>query len=149
MLMTSAGISEPWETAYQYIGVPFVHIGRSMMGTDCVGMLLLTAWARGWMIEDVSYYGKEPARNNNSFQLRDHLVRNFGEPVDRPLQTNDVALMKLRPRFDPAHVGIVAPHPYGLAIIHTYGEIKRVAYQRIDARRLSQIVEVYPWPAKR
>lgn len=141
---------EAWEIArsMERRRVPWIHLGRSERGVDCVGLLVLTAWAQGWQVQDSTYYGREPARNNNSFQLRDYLRRNLGEPVTRPLQPNDVLLMKLRPRFDPAHVGMVAPHRLGLAVIHAYGEIGRVAYQRIDQARAAQIVEVYPWPAK-
>ena len=61
----------------------------------------------------------------------------------------DIPLMKLRPRFDPAHVGIITPHPYGLGIIHSNGQLGRVTLQRVDERRMRQIVEVYAWPAKR
>jgi len=139
---------QPWELAQQYIGVPFQHMGRSVRGLDCVGLLLLIAWTRGWRVEDLPYYGREPASNNNSFDLRDHLRRYLGDPVDRPLQPNDIPLMKLRPRFDPAHVGIITPHPYGLGIIHSNGQLGRVTLQRIDQQRMDQIVEVYQWPVK-
>lgn len=139
---------QPWEYAAAYLGVPFVHMGRSRKGLDCVGLLVLVARDMGLEVEDSPYYGREPARNNNSFQLQDYLRRALGEPVDRPYQPNDVVVMKLRPRFAPAHVGMVAPHPYGLSLIHSYGEAGKVVRQRIDERRASQIVEVYQWPAK-
>ena len=139
---------QPWEIASRYIGVPFVHMGRSVRGLDCVGLVVMVARELGMDVLDSTYYGREPARNNNAFQLADYLRRNMGEPVQRPYQPNDVVMMKLRPRFAPAHVGIVAPHKFGLGLIHSYGSIGKVVLQRIDHRRHEQIVEVYQWPAK-
>jgi cell wall-associated NlpC family hydrolase len=139
---------EPWEHAIVYLGVPFQHMGRSEKGLDCVGLLVLVARELGIEVQDSPHYGREPARNNNSFQLADYLRLHLGDPVEREPRINDVLLMKLRPRFAPAHVGIVAPHPYGLALIHSYGQIGKVVLQRIDERRDRQIVGVYQWPAK-
>lgn len=142
---------QPWEIARTFEGVRFVHRGRSRRGIDCVGLLVMVARQLGITLTEPETYGREPARNNNSFDLRWYLEKNLGPPVDRPYQPNDVVMMKLRPRFDPAHVAMVAPHPYGLAIIHTYGEIGRVVYQRIDDRRHQQIIEAFSWaniPAK-
>lgn len=139
---------QPWELAMRYEGVPFQHMGRSVRGLDCVGLLVMVARDLGLDPIDSDHYGREPARNNNSFQLADYLRRNLGEPVNRPYRVNDVLLMRLRPRFAPAHVGIVAPHEHGLAVIHSYGQIGRVVKQRIDERRHNQIVEVFEWPAK-
>lgn len=139
---------QPWQIAMTYVEVPFQHMGRSRQGLDCVGLLIVVAKDYGIEPLDSPHYGREPARNNNSFQLADYLRQNMGEPVDRPYRPNDVLLMKLRPRFAPSHVGLVAPHPHGLGIIHSYGQIGRVAFQRIDAARHSQIVEVFEWPEK-
>lgn len=139
---------QPWEIAQRYLGVPFLHMGRSSRGLDCVGLLVMVARHLGMDVQDSPHYGREPTRNNNSFQLADYLRLNFGNPVDRPYQPNDVLMMKLRPRFAPAHVGIVAPHRHGLAVIHSYGQVKKVVTQRIDQKRHEQIVEVYQWPAK-
>lgn len=139
---------EPWQIARLLERVPFLHMGRSMRGVDCVGVAVLVARAYGLAVEDNAYYGREPARNNNSFLLADYLARNLGPPVERPYQVNDLVLMKLRPRFEPAHVGIVAPHPYGLGLVHSYGEVGRVVFHRIDDVWASRIVGVYQWPAK-
>lgn len=139
---------EPWQIAKLLVGVPFHHMGRSVRGCDCVGLLVLVGNALNLDLVDSPYYGREPTRNNNSFQLIDHLRRNLGEPVDRPYRPNDVVLMKLRPRFAPAHVGIVAPHRWGHGLVHSYGEINRVVHHRIDDRRRGQITEVFQWPAK-
>lgn len=146
-VMPSPGL-EPWELAKLLLGVRFQHMGRSVRGVDCVGVAVLVARAYGLEVEDNAYYGREPARNNNAFLLEDYLARNLGPPVDRPYAVNDLVLMKLRPRFDPAHVGIVAPHPYGLGLVHSYGEVGRVVFHRIDQVWADRITGVYEWPAK-
>jgi len=136
---------EPWEYAIKYLGAKFMHMGRSPTHMDCVGLIALTMRDMGREVVDSPYYGREPARNNNSFQLHDYIEMNFGPPVTRPLRGNDIILLKLRPRLAPAHVAIVAPHPHGLGMIHTYGEIGKVVYHRIDDHRMAQIVEVFQW----
>jgi hypothetical protein len=123
-------------------------MGRSSKGLDCVGLLVIVAEHLGMEVEDSPYYGKEPTRNNNAFQVRDYLVRNLGEPIKRPYRINDVLLMKLRPRLAPAHVGIVAPHRYGQGVIHSYGRAGKVVLQRIDRQRAASIVEAFEWPRR-
>jgi hypothetical protein len=139
---------EPHQVARLLVGSKFLHMGRSWRAVDCVGLGVLVAHGLGLPVEDSPYYGREPARNNNSFQLADYLARNLGPPVDRPYQVNDLVLMKLRPRFDPAHVGIIAPHRYGFGLIHSYAEVDHVVEHRIDAHWHDKIVGVYEWPAK-
>jgi cell wall-associated NlpC family hydrolase len=128
--------------------VPFLHMGRTVRGCDCVGVLVLIARAWGLPVEDSPYYGREPARNNNAFQLADYLARNLGPPTGLPPAFGDVVLMRLRPRFAPAHVGMVVPHPNGLGLVHAYGEIGRTVYHRLDPVWALRIEAVYEWPAK-
>ena len=139
---------QPYEYAMQYLNVPFLHMGRARSGIDCVGLLVKVAEHLGMDPIDSPYYGREPARNNNSFQLDYYLEANLGPPVKRELRVNDVVLMKLRKRFPPSHVGIIAPHPEGLGLIHTYGEIERVAFHILDDHRKELIVGAYEWPEK-
>jgi len=139
---------EPWEYAMQYLGVPFLHMGRTPQGLDCVGLLVLAARDCGWEPTDQEYYGREPSKRSGIDRLAEYLELNLGPPVTRAMQPNDVLLMRLRRTALSSHIAMVCPHPEGLGMIHTYGEIKRVAYHRIDNYRERQIVGVYPWPAK-
>jgi hypothetical protein len=141
----------PHEHALAYVGVPFRHRGRSRPtktysgALDCLGLLVVTAEDMGLPVLDKKIYGREPWRDG----LRAGLKQNCGDPVQRELRVNDIVLFRLRPKAEPSHVGIIAPHPTGgLGIIHTYGEIGRVAFHRLDKHRESLIVEVYQWPAK-
>lgn len=142
---------QPWELAMQYRGVPFVHMGRSARGIDCVGLLYLVARDLGLDVIDSPYYGRRPSHRSDVLRLADYLERNFGPPVERPYAANDIVLMRLYPKWPPSHVAIITPHRFGLGMIHTYGEIKRVVHHRVDDHRHKQIVETYSWaniPAK-
>lgn len=139
---------EPWEYAMAYLGVPFLHMGRTPEGVDCVGLLVLVARDCGWEPIDQEFYGRQPSRRSGIDKLGAYIKQNLGDPVTRPMQPNDVLLMRLRNTALSSHIAMVAPHPEGLGMIHTYGDIKRVAYHRIDEYRMNQIVEVYQWPAK-
>jgi hypothetical protein len=133
----------PHEIALEYLDTPFRHRGRTKNGLDCVGLLVMVAHDLGMEVEDLRVYGREPVDR----MLREYLRRNLGDPVDRPIQPDDVITLSLGGREE-SHVAIVAPHPHGLGMIHTYGEVGRVVFHRIDSTRRNQIVEVFQWPAK-
>ena len=130
--------------AHKYIGVPFLHRGRTTRGLDCVGLLILCAIDCGYDQYKEFAYGREPRNSILEGVLADH----FGEPVDRPPQINDVVLMRLRKGGEPSHVGIITTHPHGLGIIHAYGEIERVVYQRFTKSMAARIAGVYSWQEK-
>lgn len=140
---------QPYEIAMTYLGCPFLHMGRSRTGLDCVGLLILTA--REWGINPVDnpYYGREPNQENNAFDLAHYIERNTGSgPVERDIQVNDILLMRLKQNTAPSHLALAAPHPHGMGMVHTYGEIGKVVFHRINETRMAQIVGVYPWPVK-
>jgi len=146
------GQTEPWQAAMKYVNVPFRHMGRSENGLDCVGLLMLTARDVGHVPIDNPMYGREPSPDNSAFNLADYCVMNCGPPVTRDLRVNDILLMRLKPENLPSHLALVAPYecddPDALGMIHTYGEVGRVVYHRIDKVRMDQIVGVYAWPVK-
>lgn len=129
----------------QYLDVPFRHRGRTRRGMDCLGLVIIVAIEQGMPVADRRVYGREPYKDG----LREALIAHFGQPVDRAIQVDDVVMMRHGPDQPPAHVGIVAPHPHGHGLIHTYGEIGRVVYHRIDERWQGKIVEAFAWPDKR
>lgn len=131
----------PFEIAMTYLDVPFQHRGRSRRGLDCIGLLVMIARAFGVTVYDQQVYGRDPTK-----LLREGLRAHCGPPVNRPFEIDDIPLMRMNPDVEPSHVAIIAPHPYGLGMVHTYGEIGRVAYHRISKRWRQKIVEVYAWP---
>lgn len=131
------------EAAMKYVGVPFLHRGRTIRGIDCVGLLILSATDIGYTgyTQDAPY-GREP-RNK---VLDGHLLRHCGPPVDRQPRVDDIVSLKHSRGGHAAHVGIITEHPQGLGIIHAYGEIGKVTYQRLNTAMRNRIVEVYECP---
>ena len=130
--------------AHKYIGVPFRHRGRTTRGLDCVGLIILVAQDCGYDKYKEFPYGREPRNSILEGVLREH----FGAPVDRDPRINDLVLMRLRKGGEPSHVGIITTHPHGLGIIHAYGEIERVVYQRFTNSMAKRIAGVYSWQEK-
>lgn len=125
--------------ARSYLGVPFRHQGRSARGLDCAGLVAVSLVAIGREPADVTAYGREPLDQG----LRAMCVANFGEPVSKDeMRPGDVPLMQFR--GEPSHVGIVTAYPEGgLALIHSYAQIRKVVEHRIDPEWLGFITEVF------
>lgn len=49
------------EVAREYMGVPWRHQGRTMVGVDCVGVVLIVGWRLGFIPDgrDVPAYGRK------------------------------------------------------------------------------------------
>jgi hypothetical protein len=131
--------SEFIAAARSHLGVRFRHQGRSTRGVDCAGLVAVSFAAIGRTIEDCRAYGREPLNG----KLRALLALNLGPPVDvGTMQPADVVLMRFR--GEPSHVGIVADYPYdGLALIHSFAQVKKVVEHRIDSEWASYIIEVF------
>lgn len=124
--------------ARSLLGARWRHRGRKPWALDCVGLLVLSARAAGWPLEDQAHYGREPWEG----RLRAALVANLGEPVAAPWQPGDVALIRWRPG-EPTHVAIISDSPRtGLALIHCEN-LNGCVEQDIDDHYLSCIVEVF------
>lgn len=139
-------MDRPHQIALRYLGTPFKHRGRSIKNLDCVGLLVMVAREIGMPHTDLKVYGREPTGNT----LRDMLRANFGMPVDRPAEIDDVVTMQLYGQAAMGHAGIIAPHPYGQGLIHTAAKPgpDKVVVQRMDGRLKAMIREVYEWPVK-
>jgi len=134
----------PSEAAFQYIGVPFKHMGRTSAGLDCAGLILMTAADCGYIAESTPVYGHEP-RDGHMLKT---LLAHGCKVVDRAPRVDDIVVTSLRDGGPSVHVGIVTDHPNGLGIIHTYGLIGRVVHQRLDDNKLRNVTEVLEWPEK-
>lgn len=137
---------ELWEAALEYLGVPFGHRGRSRNRLDCVGLVILAARDAGLEnIRDLRIYGREPV----GAILRSGLIDHLGTPKpDKVLAPNDIVLMRLHRGSEPSHVGIIAPHRFGLGLIHAHSAAKKVVFHRIDEVWTNRISEVFAWRGK-
>jgi hypothetical protein len=119
-------------------GARWRHRGRKPWALDCVGLLVLSARAAGWPFADEAHYGREPWEG----RLRAALVDRLGEPVDKPWQPGDVALVRWRPG-EPTHVAIMGDYPYGgLSLIHCEN-VNGCVEHALDDRFVQCIVEVF------
>lgn len=129
------------EAALKYIGVPFMHQGRTRRGLDCVGLLALSMRDCGYVVENIPSYGRQPADG----KLRAALEPYGLVELDRPPAIDDVIVASLRPGGPAVHIGIVTAHPHGLGVVHTYGHIGKVVHQRLDDRKLALVRHVMEW----
>lgn len=116
--------------ARRYIGVPFRHQGRSVLGLDCIGLVVCAARDIGLTLRDRTDYPRDP-----NGELPAELAAQT-EPADS-VRPGDLALMAFAGQ--PTHVAILA----GDTLIHGYASVGRVVEHRIDARWRSRIVSVH------
>lgn len=128
------------EAARSLLGARWRHRGRQAWAVDCVGLLVLSARAAGWYIEDHRYYGREPWDD----LLRSELRRQIGAPVPEgdEWRPGDVALMRWRPG-EPTHIAIITDYIYGgLALIHCEN-INGCVEHSLDNHYQDCVIEVY------
>jgi NlpC/P60 family putative phage cell wall peptidase len=135
--------------ARTWIGVPFLHGGRTKRGTDCVGLVVGAARAldlRGadgapLHARDVPSYGRSGRLLLLPRLLDAHLV-----PVPQgEARAGDVLLFRIG-RY-PQHVGISAwREGIGETLIHAYEGVGAVAEHRLDGRWRRRIAACYRLP---
>ena len=133
------------EKCREFMGVPFLHRGRSRDGVDCGGMIITALRELGFDPPDMTVYGREPARDG----LREYLIRSIGDPVIGDIKPGDVALMKFR--HLPHHVAVFGdykPVPGLLTLIHSYGDIGKVVEHRFDEYWKTKLVDVFRFPVE-
>lgn len=126
------------------LGVPYLHLGRSVQGLDCVGLLV---YADAVPINEVP--ANYPPNPLNS-ELENNLTRYYGEPVVdgvvtlADLQVGDIVAMQYRGPI--RHVGIVGNYQFQdhqFSLIHTDSTHGRVVEHALDAKWLRRIRRVY------
>jgi len=127
------------EAALKYVGAPFLHRGRTVRGMDCIGLVLLAATDCGYIPSGIPTYGREPHKG----LLTSGLMERLGTPLTRELRPNDIVVQRLHEGGEPSHVGIITDHPYGLGMVHCYGDIGRVVHQRLGDNRRRLITEAF------
>jgi cell wall-associated NlpC family hydrolase len=129
--------------ARSYLGVPYVHLGRSRHGVDCAGLVLCVAHELGLTDWDDTHYSRQP----DEAHLRACLEQ-FCRPVccGDCVQAGDVLLMEIRGRTQ--HLAIVTEVPVGQKpgrLLHAYQTPGRVVEHSLDARWRRRIRGVYRW----
>lgn len=130
------------EAARGYIGVKYRHRGRSRVGLDCAGLLVLAYRDCGVPTSEFILYGRTPHEDG----IVKHTTAALGDPIPtRELQDGDVLIMRFA--RDPHHMGLVASVMYGdlqaFNIIHAEGHTGRVLEQRLTPDMLARVTHVF------
>jgi cell wall-associated NlpC family hydrolase len=127
--------------ARTWLGVPFLHQGRSRRGIDCSGLVIVVARELGLSRFDVTGYPRKPDGT-----LRAHCDR---ELLRAPLDgfgLGDVLLFR-DTELKERHLAIVGDHPAGgFTMIHSYARNERVVEARLDEGWLHFLAAAYRLP---
>lgn len=120
--------------ARRYLGVRWVHQGRTARGLDCLGLVIRTAQDVGLTREDFTAYARIPDGGRLLAELRKRL-----QPAPRP-QPGDVLVM----RFDrwPIHVALCTD----VGAIHAAAQFRRVVEHRLDAQWQARVCGAFTLP---
>lgn len=107
--------------ARQWLGVKWVHQGRTPAGIDCAGLVIVVAKNQGFANYDTTNYQRRTTGND--------FLRHFNENMKRkrPDERMPGDVIILRDSYFPCHCGILAADHLGEeTIIHAYAPRKKV-----------------------
>jgi len=122
-----------------WLGVPYVHQGRSREGVDCVGLVICNGWELGFLDRgfDVQGYDRQP--DGTLFRRCEEMLPKADIGPCR------IAVMKFA--SEPQHMAFLVPYPGGrLAMIHALRDNGKVVEHRLDALWQSRIVGTFGIP---
>lgn len=122
--------------ARSWIGVPYLHQGRSRLGVDCVGLLIKVAHGLGMSDYDVAGYARVPSSDFLRAEC-ERLMRRI--PVSQR-QPADVLLLRFK--RDPQHLAVVTDRGF----LHAYAGAGRVVETSMPPEWERRIVAAYALP---
>lgn len=129
------------ETARSYMGVRWLHQGRTRRGLDCAGLVVVVAHELGLTSFDTASYGRMPEGGRLRALLREHCHELPGLAPRLGL----LALMKFA--AEPQHLAIVGDYPLGgFSLVHALTHSRRVVEHRFDAMWSGRLVSLYELP---
>jgi cell wall-associated NlpC family hydrolase len=132
------GVDEIQAAARSFVGVPFVHQGRSRAGCDCVGLLILVANAIG--VETVDRpYPQQPPEGMLPESLEANGLR--AVPIERR-RFGDVVSFRFRRRYA-QHAGILVERGGEEYLVHAYRPAGAVVEHVLDRRWRRLAVEAW------
>jgi cell wall-associated NlpC family hydrolase len=122
--------------ARSWVGVPFIHQGRSRSGVDCIGLIIVSLQRVGCLQKgfEITNYARLPS----SDQLMTR-VQSYCTPLEQP---KPGAMLAIRWNKDVSHVGIFT----GENLIHAYQSRKQVIEHSLRGRWLKMIDSAWALP---
>ena len=135
----SAGLDVVME-ARGYLGVRWLHQGRSRDGLDCAGLVV----AVGTVCRGLDCPLPDYPRASRDEQMLD-LAHQHLQPVAKAdMQPGDVVVLGFEKQ---RHMGILGDYPYGgLSLIHAYLPNRKVVEQRLDDLWAARIKQAFRFP---
>lgn len=111
------------ESARKYLGVPFRHQGRNILGLDCAGLVVIALLDIGVQVKDVYGYSVNPHKG----RLETAILENpaISEIAITDAIEGDILLIKFH--TEPQHVAIKTD----IGIIHSTSLIGKVVEHRM------------------
>jgi len=125
--------------ARSWLGVPFLHQGRSRAGVDCAGLVICVCRALGALPPDfdVTGYTRQP----------DGSMQAACERYLQPAQAAPGGIFVMRYEGEPQHMGFYADYRHGgLSVVHAVHASGRVVEHRLDALWRRRVVASYAVP---
>lgn len=121
--------------AKKYLGVPFVHQGRSTSGIDCLGLLINIA--KDLKLVDANFDANGYTKQPNGLTLLEELNK-YMDPVPiSDMKAGNVLVVT----YDvlPQHLGIIVPYRHGgISMIHASSSKGYVLETRVVLGRTMQ-----------
>lgn len=141
-------MSRVLQVARSWVGVPYLHQGRTRHGCDCGGLIGGVAIECGvipstWWetVFDPIHGGYARTPSNGQLEA---ICDSFMLPADT-LQPGDVLLMRFK--REPQHLAFVGDYPGGgNTLIHALDSVKFVTEHRMDPQWCKRIVACYRMP---
>lgn len=130
------------DAARKYKGVKWKHIGRTIFGLDCCGLILVSCRDLGYDFEEVTPYQRIPSGYDIVRECERYLVRGDRQEI----VPNDVILF--RQNVYPAHMGVIGQLNGQLSLIHAYAKVGRVVEEYFDPVWRDQMTHVFKLPEK-
>jgi len=127
--------------ARRWLGVRWVHQGRSEFGIDCVGLVVAVTKALGIADYDFKGYPREPVAT----QFVGHFLAGGATRIPIP-EAKPADLMIFRDTIYPCHVGIVAAWSDSPTIIHSHAGRRKVVEERMAGDWSKQWVAAFAMP---
>lgn len=127
--------------ARTWIGVRWLHQGRSREGVDCAGLIIEVAQGLGLTDFDTADYARQATDESMLELCREHMT----EVPQSDMQPGDVLVM----RFDcNRHIGFVGDYVHGgLSLIHAYAQAPhRVVEHRLSPDWLMRVLGCFRFP---